>query len=262
MCSSDLCRVIGTNVATGYVPTSTTLTGTTPVRVDGDNSAHDLSANRTISIADATNAAKGVIILAGDLDGLAATPVVAKINGLTVPGPATVTSGYVLQGQGTSTLLYEKVPVLLTETISTPPLFNAAAWKFYDTNNSGHIESLTNGGDKCAFILDLPEGYTLTDLEVWIQPPGAHGGLPATMPRFTLTRVDRNTGTATLIDTEIDGSGSVGAYEAYHSIHMVIGGGEVINRATRKYVLNFTAETDANALAGTLVGMIARTVQV
>ena len=277
----------------GFVPTSRTFSGTSPILIDGDSAPHDLSANRTISIdlaaivptsrtisttapltgggdlganrtlavSDATTGAVGVVRLTNALGGTGASPEVLKVGGMTVPVTATVPELHVLQGQGTGTLLYGKVPVLLTETISTPPLFNAAGWKFYDSNNSGHLESLTNGGDKCAFILDLPEGYTLTDLEVWIQPPGAHGALPGTMPRFTLTRVDRNTGAATLIDTEIDGSGSVGAYEAYHSIHMVIAGGEVINRATRKYVLNFTAETDANALAGTLIGMIARTVQ-
>jgi hypothetical protein len=241
------------------VPSTRTLTGTTPIRIDGDNTAKELSANRTISVASATVEALGVITLAGDLSGTGTVPQVIKINGASVPGAGSLTTGHVLQVTGTSTLSYGKVPVLLTETISTPPLFNAAAWSFVTGNNSGLIQSATNGGDKCAFILDLPEGYTLSDLEVWIQPPGGHGGLPATMPRFTLTRVDRNTGVATLIDTEIDASGSVPAYEAYHSIQM--GGlAEVINRATRKYVLNFVAEADANALAGTTIGMIARTV--
>jgi hypothetical protein len=143
--------------------------------------------------------------------------------------------------------------------VATPPLYDPTDWTFVTGNNSGLIQSLTNGGDKCAFILDLPDGYTLSDLQVYIQPPGGHGALPTTMPQFTLTRVDRNTGVATLIDTEIDASGSTGAYEAYHSIQMS-GLAEVINRATRKYVLNFTAETDTNALAGTTIGMITRTV--
>lgn len=40
----------GLSVGGGGVPSTRTLTGTSPIRVDGDNAAHDLSANRTISI--------------------------------------------------------------------------------------------------------------------------------------------------------------------------------------------------------------------
>lgn len=45
--------------AGGGVPSARTLTGTTPITVGGDHNAHDLSANRTIAIPAATNAAPG-----------------------------------------------------------------------------------------------------------------------------------------------------------------------------------------------------------
>jgi hypothetical protein len=48
----------------GAVPTTRTLTGTAPITVDGDNSPHDLSADRTIAVATATTGALGVVILA------------------------------------------------------------------------------------------------------------------------------------------------------------------------------------------------------
>lgn len=44
-----------------YTSSARTLTGTAPVKVDGDNAAHDLTANRTISVADASASVAGVV---------------------------------------------------------------------------------------------------------------------------------------------------------------------------------------------------------
>lgn len=72
---------------------STTLTGTAPITVAGDNAPHDLSANRTIAVDDATTGAKGVVQLAGDLAGTAALPVI---------GTNKVTDAKFRQGAATS----------------------------------------------------------------------------------------------------------------------------------------------------------------
>lgn len=71
---------------TGYgitdaVPAGRTLTGTAPITIAGDNSPHDLSANRTIAIATATTGALGAIQLAGDLAGTGTAPTVVGLTG-------------------------------------------------------------------------------------------------------------------------------------------------------------------------------------
>lgn len=74
----------------GGVPTSRTLTGSGAIKIGGDNSAHDLSANRTITIADATNAVPGAAT-AAQITALEA--IVKLIVGL--QAPLTGTTGVV-----------------------------------------------------------------------------------------------------------------------------------------------------------------------
>lgn len=57
----------------GAVPTTRTLTGTAPITVAGDNSAHDLSANRTIAITAATTSASGAVELATSAESITGT---------------------------------------------------------------------------------------------------------------------------------------------------------------------------------------------
>lgn len=67
--------------AGGFVPTSRTVQGTAPIQIDGVNSAVDLSANRTWSVAAATTGALGVIQLTDDLAGTGAAPDVVAATG-------------------------------------------------------------------------------------------------------------------------------------------------------------------------------------
>jgi hypothetical protein len=64
----------------GGVPTTRTLTGSGAVKIAGDNAAHDLSADRTISVADADGSNKGVVQLASDLGGSATAPWVVALH--------------------------------------------------------------------------------------------------------------------------------------------------------------------------------------
>lgn len=61
------------------------------------------------SVADATTSTKGIIQLAGDLDGTAAAPSVVKIHDATVPVAGSLTTGNVLKVSGSSTLSYGAV---------------------------------------------------------------------------------------------------------------------------------------------------------
>lgn len=80
----------------GSVPTSYTLTGTFPIKIDGSNAAMALTGtNRTISVDSATTGLVGVVQLAGDLAGDAtssAAPRVSAITGVAGIGALHVTA--------------------------------------------------------------------------------------------------------------------------------------------------------------------------
>lgn len=63
------------------VGTGRTLTGSGAIKIAGDNSPHDLSADRTISVASATALALGVVQLTTDLAGTATAPIVVQLTG-------------------------------------------------------------------------------------------------------------------------------------------------------------------------------------
>lgn len=89
---------VGAMLATlGGVQTTTTLTGSDAITVAGDNSAHDLSADRTIAVKDATSSQKGVIELTNQLGGSATAP---TVTGLTeTGGPTALALGAIADGQ-------------------------------------------------------------------------------------------------------------------------------------------------------------------
>lgn len=94
-----------TSGGSSSVPTSRLINGTTPIRINGGASA-DLTADITISVLTATTGALGVVQLAGDLAGTGTAPVVARINGATVPAAGALTTGHVLQVSGAAALTY------------------------------------------------------------------------------------------------------------------------------------------------------------
>lgn len=68
---------------------------------------------------------------------------------------------------------------------------------------------------------------------------GSHGSLPANMPTFSLYE------DSTLIDTETDASGSVGAYDVEHDVTM--SGLSLTVDADKRYRLYVVAESGANS---------------
>lgn len=72
---------LGNAAGGGGVPSSRTIATTAPLAGGGD-----LSVNRTLSVADATAGAKGVVQLAGDLAGTAAAPTVPGLAGKSATG--------------------------------------------------------------------------------------------------------------------------------------------------------------------------------
>jgi hypothetical protein len=84
------------------------INGTSPIRINGGASA-TLAADLTVSVLDATTGAVGVVRMTNDLAGTGAAPVVARINGATVPAAGALTPGNVLQVSAVAALVYAAV---------------------------------------------------------------------------------------------------------------------------------------------------------
>lgn len=100
--------------------------------------------------------------------------------------------------------------------------------------------------------VDVPTGALLKKIRVWIDPAGGHGGVPTVA--IVLTRRVLSTGVDSS-PTQSGGtetSGSVGAYEAVHSLELTLGtagAGITVNRATSFYEVVLEGEGGGNALA-------------
>lgn len=79
----------------------------------------------------------------------------------------------------------------------------------------------------------------------------AHGGLPASLPNLSLFRVDYQIGGITALGNQLDTSGSVGAYDAGHTITLT-GLTEDISE-TRSHVAQIIGETGANSQINTMM---------
>lgn len=102
----------------------------------------------------------------------------------------------------------------------------------------------------------LPRGSELTAMTGRWKGAAGHGGLP-TMPTVELLRLDE-TGAASTLATATDGSGSVGAYEAWHDLAWSTGG-VTLDQAAYRYLLRVTGESGGNYVANGDLGSVSFT---
>lgn len=95
------------------------------------------------------------------------------------------------------------------------------------------------------FPVEVPQGSTIIQVQVTVSPGGPHPALPAGMPRWEMYS-ETPSGTAVLADSLTDGSATVGAYEANHTIIKTVSIGTVDNQTSR-YLLKFYGEAGANS---------------
>lgn len=126
------------------------------------------------------------------------------------------------------------------------------------TPNAGptHWECTTAGqwvnlsiGTNLFIPIQVPNGATLTTVEVRLTGAGSHAGLPGTMPLVTVRRFDTSSGLGFTLGSASDPSGSVGTFQGSHSI-TVSGMSHTIDRTVNRYYVQLTAENGANALVG------------
>jgi hypothetical protein len=133
------------------------------------------------------------------------------------------------------------VPVSGTE-------YSATKWNYSATDQLWYAGE-TGTGAFCIFNLDLPNGVIVTEMRVWVQGAAGHGGLPANLPVMTFYKTAAATGVVSVLKTETDASGNVGAYETRHSIEETPIA-ETIDNTAYFYTVILTNEAGANSVVG------------
>lgn len=124
-----------------------------------------------------------------------------------------------------------------------------SSWTFGSqgqANQSGTASALV----LVVHLNDIPNGATVTRVDLIIDPAGGHAGAGAglTFPTLKFWKLNVSTGVATQIGTTTTDAWNAGSYESIHPL-IISGLTETIDWDTYRYVLEFTAEAGANYLA-------------
>lgn len=122
----------------------------------------------------------------------------------------------------------------------------------YSIDRDYQLTTLGTSVALATWPLDVPHGATINSVSVKVIGAGGHGALPATMPCVKFRKWNISTASGTVSSGTNDGSASVGAFEAAHTITRS-GIAEVVNNSTTRYGVQFESEGGANAVAGLLV---------
>lgn len=115
------------------------------------------------------------------------------------------------------------------------------------------LQTDVSGATPISFEIFLPDQVTITQVRAWVVGSitgVAHGALPATKPTLKLLEIDPGSGTVTFNASQTDGSGSVGVYDAAHTI--VLTTSRFVASQFRRYEIRFTGEGGAGAQASKL----------
>lgn len=124
-------------------------------------------------------------------------------------------------------------------------LSNNDAWRYAF---NGLLEHDKSAGNKAIAQLELPEGATITQVQLLATgnflAGAAHGALPATMPKVTFRELATTGGTNYSVN-QSDTSGNVGAYEIAHTITLTVN--RVVSNLLR-YTIEIEGEQGANSI--------------
>jgi len=112
-----------------------------------------------------------------------------------------------------------------------------------DSTGASHAASATVADSTTASqALDLPDGASLTDVLVWINPTNA--GVPGTRPVLSLVKLDITTGSPSVVDSVSD-SEAAGTYPDHHDIRLTLGSPLTIDRSKYIYAVSLAGEAGA-----------------
>lgn len=144
------------------------------------------------------------------------------------------TTGNVLLGSSSVTRVQEGTPWASTSN-----------W-IPDAAIPGGANNVTTG-TKIYLPLDLPSGATLTSVTVYATGAAGHAGLPAVMPMYSVLE-GATDGTTISYGGVVDPSATTAAFQVNHATTLAVSA--ATNRATKRYFIEYSAESGANALAG------------
>jgi len=102
-----------------------------------------------------------------------------------------------------------------------------------------------------AQLAQIAHNSVVTGIRAFYKGAAGHVGLPASMPKFTVYRVDSSNTYTGVAGTTTDPSATVAAFQAAHSITLSVGGGSFTADLTQyNYVMVVEPESGMNALAG------------
>ncbi|WP_437591483.1 hypothetical protein [Sorangium sp. So ce1000] len=123
----------------------------------------------------------------------------------------------------------------------------------FSVDADSFVTQTSTSASAVSWELDVPHGATLTSVTIRVQP-NTHGSLPATMPQIRVLRTSSNEITGQIVGSvTADSSGSVGAYNAAHSI-TISGLSEVIDRSQYNYYVKLEGEASTNSMTGLQAG--------
>jgi hypothetical protein len=132
-----------------------------------------------------------------------------------------------------------------TLAIGAAPHIDLSLW----TRPAGQTKYTSVGTGSQLFVpLDaLPPGAILTSVSVWTQSVGVHASLPVVKRSVEVVYKVSSTGAETATWTTSDPSGTVAAYDAWHSI-VATGTPLNLNRAITTLYVHFIDESSTNSL--------------
>jgi hypothetical protein len=110
------------------------------------------------------------------------------------------------------------------------------------------IAQINTTNETFRYLADVPDGATITSVTVTLDPAGAHGALPASMPKIYLYKFNVNTRTKTLVTTYTD----VATLPDYENQRIIQTATVSTTRdaAVDVYVVLLEGESGANSLNG------------
>ena len=171
------------------------------------------------------------------------------VDNLTVNGVLTVADYPTLATPDTYTRIYPHTFIADDETEWTIPTLVGGVTR--DGRKEANTPLLTPNSGRFVFIRieGIPADADINGAYVWLKGGAGHGGLPAVMPNAYLQKQNITNGTASSGSAANDASGTVGAYEATHSIHVTSGFSNWDPTATMLYLV-FQSEYGVGGVAG------------
>ena len=121
------------------------------------------------------------------------------------------------------------------------------------TNMRYWVQTAHAGATVVESILELPDQFLLTSVQVWFDPGTGRAAAPGTKPSIRLLAQDNEADTAVQVATATDPvtTPTLAAYEQLHSLTMSPISPLTVTSQTRTFGVVFFGETGANAQNGT-----------